>query len=119
MNDVAKDPPAVPVSTARRQLDMLARQLLAMRSGLESLVLQCEDRPAAKALAHGLVDQLDAAFVVVGVLQATDDVGTAASSIEQPTAPAEAQKPPVFGAKRKAAAAAVNPPTTSPEGTGP
>lgn len=88
-----------------------------MRSGLESVALQVEDRPAAKAAAHGLIDQLDAAFGVVGILQAVNDVGAAVQTIEQPAPAAGTEKPPVFGAKRKTAAAAENAPTTSPGGT--
>lgn len=70
--------------------------------------------PAAKAAAHGLVDQLDTAFVIVGVLQATDDVARAAPTIETVPAPEGIERPKVFGEKRKTAAAAEKEPTTSP-----
>lgn len=90
-----------------------------MRSGLEGLAIQVDAMPAAKAAACGLVDQLDAAFVVVGVLQATDDVARAAPTIETPPASDGTERPKVFGEKRRAAAAAETQPTTSPGGSNP
>lgn len=106
---------AKPLTGNRAQLDVLARQLLAQRSGLEAVIecVKAGNATAAESMAHALVDQLDAAFAVVNVLQLTADTAAAVESIETPAVDKGLEKPPVFGAKRKAAAAAAGGSTSS------
>lgn len=122
-------PPVPPLMGSAAQLEALARVLLASRSGLEGIVLTlAEATPstvaAAKRQAHGIVDQLDAAFVIVGALQASAELGDALHTIDTNPAPAAGEKlqtPPTFGSKRRAAAEAAaqtSSPVEATHGTG-
>lgn len=116
-------PPVPPLMGSAAQLEALARVLLGCRSALEGVVLTlAEPTPATVAAAtrqtHGIIDQLDAAFVIVGALQATADMGAVGATIDTTAAPAaeggKLQTPPTFGSKRRAAAAEATAQTSSP-----
>lgn len=103
---------AEPLMGTRRQLDILGRQLLAQRSGLESatvVILSQLDQLRA---------QLDAAFSVLAGLQASADLAHAAATMETPTTgdAEERRPPPTFGAKRREGSTATpaTPATPSP-----
>lgn len=90
------------------QLDVLARQLLAQRSGLEAIITAAGDNKAVAGMAHALIDQLEAAFTLVNVMTMTADMIAVAETIETPASDGRPEKPPVFGARRRAAAAAAS-----------
>lgn len=99
------------------QLDVLARQLLAERSVLEAMREAATYGASVKALiamTHAAVDQLDAAFALVNVMQATVDMFDVGPTIEVPEDDGRPKVGPTFGSKRRAAELAANPSTSQP-----
>lgn len=117
MIESAQDTP--PLIGSAAQLETLARVLLAERSTLEALLKMVVKGSPTVDVVHSAIDQLDTAFVIVNALQLTAGMADVGPTIETPAASTDGrpEKPPVFGAKRRAAAAAAQLSTNSPGAT--